>query len=484
MTETLGLTTAGKRLVTGTRQVIDVCMELSTRQRRPISDGHFCDPFFVTDFFDDPLTVADFFDNLIIDSEIVRAISIAINHEEFNPSLESEELNALKKINSSIESMSVAMSIGWLLRNIKNLRKIKWIIRIAEKFVKSIQANNFVFPIEVKNSKIDYLINLLYCIESISTLVRESKKDVTYDDGYFTEYCALCWRLVNKYKHLIYSISDNYSEFYCLEHHPTVNKGKHEAAKRALATAIKNSDHEMKELFVNKNNTKNKKSPNPLIFYRATATFAKKTSIATLETDAVGSFWRERVSFIVELAKRDYPHAFKLIEPISINNLSSWKEWFYAVINALDNSKKGKSTQYKSTQYKSTQYKSTQDADNWVDASNVGNSTRPSWMEMSDDAASFSYEVGADVMLNILRRFESVSVINSLPRPRGTQKGTVKKNEFLIERVTFFAKKQLIETGKVNASQVARDINNEIGKDYKRQYIHNIVKSLKDEDKL
>lgn len=403
MTEIKRLKLAREHLVSDVRQIIHDSYELSKSQGKPISDGNF----------DGQFSAADFFNSVIIDPQIKIVITAAITIEGCKKYKSSIKSKTLMELSNSIESTLVDLSIGWLLKCVKSLRKAKWCILIAERYLKNIPVNEQSFSIDVKNAKIDYLIDLYHCFESILVLVRKSKAYQRETDGYFLEYCALCWRLVNKYKFLNFDDSDNYSEHYCLEHHPTFNKQRHERAKSALAAAMRKSDHEMKGIFIKLKNNDNKNSLKPLTLYRATATFAKKTMIATLETDTVVFLWRERVGFIVELAKRDYPHASKLITTISINELSSWQEWFYAVINALDASKN--------------------DASSWDDSC-------PGWEEMSDDIASYSPAVGADVLLNILRRYESVCNINTMLRPRGPQKGAVKKMTISLEKLNAWQK--------------------------------------------
>lgn len=445
MTEFKRLRLAREHLVSDVRQIIHDSYELSKSQGKPISDGNF----------DGHFSAADFFNSVIIDPQIKIVITAAITIEGCKEYKSSVKSKTLKELSNSIESIPVDLSIGGLLKCVKNLRKAKWCILIAERYLKNIPVNEQSFSIDVKNAKIDYLIDLYHCFESILVLVRKSKACQRETDGYFLEYCALCWRLVNKYKFLNFADSDNYSVYYCLEHHPTFNKQKHERAKSALAAAMRQSDHEMKEIFIKPN--KNNNSLKPLTLYRATATFAKKIVIATLETDTVVFSWRERVGFIVELAKRDYPYAAKLITTISINELSSWQEWFYAVINALDASKN--------------------DASSWNDSC-VG------WGKMSDDMASYSPEVGADVLLNILRRYESVCNINTMARPRGPQKGAVKKNENLIGEIECLAKIQLMKNGKINGAQITRDIIEGTGKNVSRQHIHKVIVKLKEEGRL
>lgn len=85
---------------------------------------------------------------------------------------------------------------------------------------------------------------------------------------------------------------------------------------------------------------------------------------------------------------------------ISVEEISSWKEWFYAVINSLD--------------------PSGMDASSWVDAD-------IDWRGMPDDQAATSLEVGENVLLNIIHRYESVNNIKAISRPRGPKKGAVKK---------------------------------------------------------
>lgn len=398
------------------RKVIDQAYEQSQKQNKPISDGRI----------EGDLVVADFFDTIIIDSQVSEAIT--------------------KSINKSFESIHGEISIGLLLREAKTPHKAKkWILK-TEEYLRSRLVNTDCFKfISEQYPVIDYLKELYHCLELITMLIKKSKRIQRVKSGYFLEYCALCWRLVNKNKLLEFDESADYSASYCLEHHPKKFDWKYQCARSALRAAIEKSDHELNELkeeLIRKNNDG---SLTPRFLYKATARFAKKPSRIDLDKYHTGDFWRNRASRIIEISKPYYPHASEAMKSILIDELSSWQEWFYAVINSLDPSKT--------------------DESNWV-------CTNIDWSSMSDDKAAISLDVGEVVLLNIIHRYECVSNINATPRPRGPEKGAVKKNEALRSDIIFLANKQKTKNNEINGAQIAKEL------DISRQRVSVLLKEL------
>ncbi|MNQ86269.1 hypothetical protein D3C85_1014570 [compost metagenome] len=233
--------------------------------------------------------------------------------------------------------------------------------------------------------------------------------------------------MVNKNNLILHSHSEHYSRFYCLEHHPKKSDLNYHKAKGALRAAIKRLN--VKVVTV----SASKYEPNEL--YAATGKIVEKIKITDFNKNLNGNSWRDSSRCILEMSKRYYPHANKVLSNVAIDTLSSWKEWFYAVIKALD--------------------PSGIDSSNWNDI-NVD------WDGISDAQAVTNDFVGERVLLNILHRYECVSAISTLhrtfPRPRGPQKGTVNKNNELREKITILANRQMAENYKINAAKIAKEM--------------------------
>lgn len=397
MPDDLRLRSAQVSFLNSVRKTVDESYEQSQRQNKPISDGMVANQ----------LAAADFFDAIFIDSQVAEAIRNATNLS-FGPS-------------------SGDISVGQLLREAKTLRKAKGWVRKAETYVRSRPVDeSVVIPASTQCSEIDYLKELYHCLELITILVKKSKRTQRKKEGYFLEYCALCWRLVNKNKILNFDESADYSASYCLKHHPKKSDWEYHHARSALLAAIDNSDHELKGELIDR---KKNKRLTPLFLYKSTARFTTKPPAMVLDMLHTGDSWKDRAARIIEASKSYYPTASEAIKAIPIAELSSWEAWFYAVINALDPSGK--------------------DASSWDDA-------RVDWKSMSDDQSAASKEVGEEVLLNILHRYEAVSRINSTPRPRGPKKGTVATNEALRADITLLANLQKEKNNKINASQIAK----------------------------
>ena len=413
MSEYQKLRSAQDNVLKAVRKAIDESYEYSQKQGKSISHGRVASQ----------LAVADFFNTVVIEPRI-SALIVSIS--------------ALP-----IPSTTDGISIGELLRNAKTQREAKKWIEKTEKYLLSKLSNESDFLVVSElSAEIDYLKQIYYCFELISILIKKSKRIQRKKDGYFLEYCALCWRLVNKNKILNYDESADYSAYYCLEHHPKKADWEYHRARLALLKAIENSDHVSYEELIER---KKDKLVTPLFLYKATAKFASKPSEMVLECFHVEDLWKDRVGRIIEVSESYYPNASEAIKSISVARLTKWREWFYSVISSLDPSGK--------------------DASNWDDSCG-------DWIGESDDKLSQSQYFGERVVLNILHRYEAVCNINNIPRPRGPKKGAVNKKDGLRSEITSLANIQIEKNNKINASEIGKELN------MSRQRISVILKEL------
>ncbi|WP_330110345.1 hypothetical protein [Methylophaga thalassica] len=362
------------------------------------------------------LEVAQFFDEINIDQNIAKLI---IRVGNFSPSLN--------------------FSFGEILRKGKTIRKAKSVVDKSEEFLRE---NYLIDDLLRRDIEIDYLKNLYHCFELISLLIKKSRRVQRRRSAYFLEYCALCWRLVNKNKILNFSESADYSAYYCLEHHPKKSDSNYHKARASLIAALKIIPALNREF----NSRKESDALNPKFFYKATARFAlkHKPSKTTKQTISTHNC-KGPVDYTINIANSYYPATSTAINGIDLNKINSWKEWFYAVITALD--------------------PTGQDSLSWDDAND-------NWDDVPEDHTAYSPDFGVDVLLNILHRHEATFNIKALPRPRGPKPGEVKKNKQLRLRVIEIYEQQKAIKGKINGAEIARELK------VSRQRISIILKEL------
>lgn len=413
MSETHRLRKAQAELLDIITITIERAYEQSQIRSMPISDGKG----------PSGSVMADFFQRAFLDSRIGEAITNATGE--------------------SFDIFSEGISLGSLLRKAKTLRKAKGWIRKTEEHLKGKQVNKSdLISASVRDAEIDYVKEIYHCLELIAILTQKSKRIQRKRNGYFLEYCALCWRLVNKNKILNYSDPADYSAYYCLEHHPKKSGSRYHSARTALFSAIDKSDRELKEELIRR---RNENLLTPFFLYKSTARFAKKHPKMVLDAFYTGDSWKNRVSRIIEISKLYYPSASEAMKDIFIKDPVSWQEWFYAVIKSFDSSGI--------------------DAASWDDA-NVA------WKSMSDDQAAISGDVGEDVLLNIIHRYESTCNIKAMPQPRGPKKGEVKKNDALRSEITILATRQIDEKNKINVNDIVEKLN------VSRTLVYRLLKEL------
>lgn len=385
------------QLIDAVKKSIENAYEFSQSENTAISDGPYSGQIAADSFFDD----------VNIDSRMCEVIRRA---------------NA-----GSLKTTARDISFGQLLRDAKSISNAKEWIRKTDEYLRSDMLNHEELTyFKLRDAEIDYTKELYHCLELVFILVRKSKKKQRNDDSYFLEYCALCWRLVHKQNNQNLYDSTDYSTSYCLVHHPKKSVYEHKKARAALISAVDKSDHEMRDMFIRR---KNDLSLNPRILYRATAIFSDKPSRVELEAHRTGNSWVDSARLIIEISKIHFPRASVVLNAIPINKLSSWKEWFYAVINSLDSSGTDKS--------------------NWEEA----------WGNLPNDQAATSLEVGENVLLNIIHRYESANNIKNMKQPRGPKAGSVPKNDELRASIIFLAAQQMAENNKIDAAEIGRKLN-------------------------
>ncbi|MGL5488576.1 MAG: hypothetical protein ACRDC6_20120 [Shewanella sp.] len=436
----------------------DAIMQLSKKVDEIINDSSNLNNNQISDgYFKNHVPVADFFDSVFIDHRIIRLIDI-INSE-------SNEHNQTK---NPTWTKNTSVSIGDFLRKYKRIQKAKDITLRAIKLFKMHRFDNSMLQNWNGSSEKDYLEGFYILLGDIKNFTKSSKKikRKTYD--YTPDLCAFCWRLVNKVEFIGDSKRESesqkieegrvrghyYSKHYCFEHHPKRKNSKYHHAKYSLLSAIKKLDYNFGN-FLPVPGENNEITPD--LFYSATARFVKKVHIInSKENEHEVSDWRERANLIKETANKYYHNAFLQIQNVNVNDFKSWKDWFYAVIQSLDSPIKSDYQKVSSEE---------KDASTW-------DSTFTEWEKKQNADAVASDSIGEDVLLNILHRFECVSKINSVPQPRGPQKGTVKKNDVLRETLMQLANEKIENGMKINGSQIARDLG------ISRQRVSKLLKEM------
>lgn len=351
-------------------------------------------------------------------------------------------LNICMLINRNIKGLNYVnkkFSVGKFLRKAKTIKKSKLIVNKSEEILRE---DILIDDYERRDSEIDYLKNLYHCLETISVLIKKSRRVHRRKSSYFPEYCAFCWRLINKNMILNYSESADYSAYYCLIHHPKKSDANYHKARTSLISALKNIsalNDEYISRYLNKD-------LNPRFFYKATARFSKKHKPRDKNNQiADADDWKNSINYILTTTNNNYPYASKAINQIDLNKVNSWKGWFYSVINALD--------------------PTGQDSSSWDDANEK-------WNQASDYETVQSPYTGETVLLNILHRYEATCQIKAMPQPRGPKSGQVKKNNKLRLEIKKIAEQQLISKNKINAQEIARKLG------LTRQRINVLLKEL------
>ena len=429
MPEVHTLKNAQENLSKEVDRIIQESTELSKKSKKPIADG----------YVKGQTPVAELFDRTPIDLRIMKSINDAI--------LASGLSNRFKP---PIGEHCDNIYLGELLRKTKTVNKAKEVILCTITYLKNKRFFNEQ-KATVFNEKINYLTNLYFHLSCIKNLIKSSKKIKKRDFVAPTEFCVLCWRLVNKAEFVslsspeVYQVNPvkgkitnpkGYSNYYCFEHHPKIRNSKYHYARAALTYAIKVLNINTVDII------------DPLVFYAATSRCVQKTNpLDHKETSNAVKLggretWHNRAYLIKEMSRLHYPNAYHAIEKIVIENQVSWIGWFHSIIDSLDS-------------HNSTLLK--KDLFNWK-------SSGVDIKEMSNKDAIASDYIGEDVLISILHRFECVCKINEIyienktNRPRGPKKGSVKKNDMLRLKIINIVNKQLEESTHINGAQIARDL--------------------------
>ncbi|MFM5518990.1 hypothetical protein [Aeromonas dhakensis] len=414
------LTMAKARLSDEVNKIIDESSQLSKEQKRPIASGPYKNHF----------VVADFFDSVILDATISKAICDAVKTS-----------NASKSLKNSFKHEPADASLGWLIRNSKTILKAQEVVLIAIQYFRRRVYDDSLTTSIGNKSEINYLKELHFHLGLIINLVKSSKIIKRRTLTYSPDFCELCWRLVNKSETITLSGHEgdenkNYSMRYCLEHHPKKSATKYYRDRSAIVSAFDRLDDEFKDniIYINKCTKQNYISLPQII-----SKFAPRTIIKDFNEHS----WKDCANSILHTSKEFYPSAYEQIKNKSIDKEPSWKDWFLAVIQALDTSS------------------SKSDISNW-------NDTCITWKLKSDEQDFTKDLMGWGVLLNILRRYEAVSKINEIKSNQKASKRITPIKNKIIELVN----EQKEKNNKITVSDISKQLN------ISRAYVYNVIKEL------
>lgn len=336
-----------------------------------------------------------------------------------------EIINAITPQASNIATLKVPTknSLAAFIEYSRSIKKAKERVLITENHLKRLA---------VLDESIDYLKELYHCLELASITVKKSKRFNKGNEGYFLEYCALCWRLVNKNMLFTYSHTKGYSQYYCIKHHPQKAGASYHSARDSLLRAVKDRGGENLLILKDFDKGKIKRNKMPYFLYNWTDSFAKKPSSIEIEKAFKNTNdWMAQAKAIIKLSSHYYPRAMEIVKEVNVEDFSSWKDWFLAIVNAFDSN----------------------EIKNWEAA-------KDDWSEKNALQRNQGYITGKHTILNIIHRFEAKKNISHLQQHRrpGPKQGQVKRNEALRKKIIKFAKEQKSEGKKVNAAKIARKL--------------------------
>jgi hypothetical protein len=225
-------------------------------------------------------------------------------------------------------------------------------------------------------------------------------------------YCALCWRKPVD------------SPNYCAFHNSTNprTRANYVRDRRLFINAIKKTDDFVKIIkFDGKGMNGNKVSP--FVIFSLYSNLIRKESLNLYDVtffESPNITWERKYMRLTFLVKDSFPYTYDLVKKVNIIRCENLSEWLNQVLKVLD--------------YDSKIY----NMNSWLKFDNTSNN----W----------------ETVLKIFHRHEIYKIFTTTSKPRGPQKGQVKKNYDLRSAVNELAQEQLKTRSKVNASKIARQL--------------------------
>ncbi|RZD21564.1 hypothetical protein [Pseudoalteromonas sp. MEBiC 03485] len=289
-----------------------------------------------------------------------------------------------------------------------------------------------------EEDEVGYFDELIFCLErsvNISRLVSPIKRT---SNQHFQEHCSLCWRLVDKYRLIDFSDSENYSLYYCHVHHPSLNTNEYHKFRNKLFRAVRHRGIN-EELSLIKD-IKSKKLPRDSAArhtHRLLSSFSKKPSIPVLRSKLEEKrSWNEfTLSFLKEVYIF-FPAVERILNRTLLSNYCSWKSWFLAVIKLLGNSA---------------------DLEAWKDCGDF--ELLESYEPHKINEKWVDSTIGWIALLTIFARYQAHQNVVALKLKKGRKAGISAEGEKLREKIRNLASEQIEEKDKINAAEIGRKVS-------------------------
>ena len=324
------------------------------------------------------------------------------------------------------KELTKCYSVGELLRVYSSLKQVKAHIDAA---ISDIRA------MALEPEQIDYLRELYHCYAFSEATLKASRRTKRTKDKHFQEYCSLCWRLIFKYQYLNLG-QDNYSNHYCIVHHPKQNDNiYHRDRTRLISAVTKRGRPEELDKIKLISAPLSSRSKSARYLYSLTNTFSEyPREELILFSKNNSKHWQQSIDNLLKITSKYYAEAYIKLQGFNLTNCDSWVSFFSWVIQTLD-----------PDGYDTESWKETKEL---LELANV-----------SDQVSHNSSLISWRTLLRIIHRYQAFYNIAKVPQPRGPKKGTIPKNEELRLKIKSIAQIQQIEKGRINASQIAIQVN-------------------------
>lgn len=368
--------------------------------------------------------------NSILLSEVLKDIHIDKGAYAFMSSsmIDGLSLDATESKSSLGALLSASHSLKFLMERVK---KAIGFLRATRSKIDSVR--------DLQNAQIDYFETIYHCLALCQSALNKSKSNRGRREEHFQEFCSLCWRLVDKHNRMNYGAS-SYSYHYCKKHHPQKGQNSYKSDRRRLMAALKNdkTTHHAEEKrkllkILSGNSLSRERSGRSL--HMATGLFSKRGDRVALGRAMESCInWQQVVKGLTIYAMNNYSDAYGVLKSINVSECSDWVSWFKELINLLDCTG--------------------QDIKTWKESVDL---------DVKVGGSSLDFAVEADIGWNtveiILFRFQCVKNIEKIKRSRGPKKGSVATNEVTRAAISKLANQQIVDSGKINASAIARELN-------------------------
>lgn len=246
--------------------------------------------------------------------------------------------------------------------------------------------------IPVEEQDILFVQDLDVCLNIINSFIKQKHSERKTKTP--LDFCVLCWRRVRHKQERVNSFTKERrdSNFYCWVHHPNRERNFSKQTLDALIAAVKAEKHEYADelaLFVAGEMSDSSRHNHLTKWLKS---FSPKSKLLTLHSIPKEK-WLELSERIHAECADFYPAVYEKIKDIPPLNSSNFPEWFFKILDRLDESK------FK----KERIYWQTYGVREWT----------------TFDGPSVE---GWKVLLQIFRRYEANHYIMNRARPRGPQK--------------------------------------------------------------